>query len=681
MVLVCDARTRLRLPAPLDLHARFRTDGFVPRGSGMRGNSSNERLGRGRVLALAAAGWALCGGAAWAEVHAVMVGVGDYKYSAAHLKDLNGPPNDVKRLTAVFQQRYGLKPANTTVLVSEQATRDGVLGALAEAVRRAKPGDQLIFYYSGHGIQYGDASSDDADGRDEALLPHDGGGPEGPKQIVDDEIRVLISAAVKRGVSVVTIFDSCNSGSATRGPGLRQVAVRAAELGGLKAPAPNPAVQALSAETGAPAGSAYAVHLAAALDGQQAIEAEVDGLWRGDFTDALIATLTNAPAGVTYKDVMADVRGRLTAFGTDQTPRAEGELNRRFLGQDTVERRVFDAVSAEGVVTLKAGRLGGVHPGATYALYASARDAIDEAAKPLATATVIERDDFSAKLKLSGNGAALPERLQARETARGYEPNLVRVQFLNASPVSRSGLTAKLKPLSFVQVVEDGPHYGIEEKGGTLTLLDSDRRTVASFPAADQARLADTLRKLAQHHALLNLPAGGGAPALELTLKKAACADEGCNAATPMAGEVERGADGEVVARGKDVMLVQIRNTGSKPLYPHLVYLGHDYSISPVWPPQGDAEGALRPGRSLTIPYPLRFDEREARDHLLLIGAEAPLDLSVLEQDAVKRSLREVQPADPLGRLLDSAMSGTRGAPAAADAAWSAGLVTLRTVR
>jgi len=632
------------------------------------------------AAAVTALGWAVLAGAPRAEVHAVMVGVGDYKYSAPHLLDLNGPPNDVKRLQAVFEKRFGVKRANTALLVSEQATRDAILGALADTIRKAAPGDQVIFYYSGHGIQFGDGDRDDADGRDEALLPHDGGGAEGPKQIVDDELRVLIAAAVRRGVSVVSIFDSCNSGSATRGP--RKIALRRAELEGLRAPPPHTAVQALAAETAnaAPAGSAYAVHFAAAQDGQAAIEAEVDGRWRGDFTEALIETLTSAPPGVTYKDIIADVRVRLAAFGTDQTPRAEGELNRRFLGQDTVERRLFDAARAQAGFTLNAGRLAGVHPGAAYALFASSTAAIDESAKPLATAEVVERDDFSARLKIAGDAKALPERLYARETARGYEPNLVRVQFTGASPASRSALSARLKPLTFVQLVDNAPHYAIEEKGGTLTLVAADGRVISSFPASDHARLADTLQKLAQHHALLNLPAAGGTPALELVMRKATCADAQCSSATPVPGEVERGADGEVKVAANGVMLVQIRNTGDKPLYPHLVYLGEDFSVTPAWPPAGDAEAAIRPRGTLQIPYPLRFDDKPTRDHLLLIAADKPIDLSVLEQSAVSRGAGSAG-ADPLGNLLNSAMSGTRGAPAAADTAWSAGLTTLRTVR
>ena len=36
--------------------------------------------------------------------------------------------------------------------------------------------------------------------------------------ILDNELRILIDSARARGINVVTIFDSCNSGTATRDP-------------------------------------------------------------------------------------------------------------------------------------------------------------------------------------------------------------------------------------------------------------------------------------------------------------------------------------------------------------------------------------------------------------------------------------------------------------------------------
>ncbi|MEZ5628493.1 MAG: caspase family protein [Rhodocyclaceae bacterium] len=58
-----------------------------------------------------------------------------------------------------------------------------------------------------------DRSGDEADGRDEALCPHDIGDGQ---ILLDDDLRALPDQR-PAGVRVVLISDSCHSGSVTRG--------------------------------------------------------------------------------------------------------------------------------------------------------------------------------------------------------------------------------------------------------------------------------------------------------------------------------------------------------------------------------------------------------------------------------------------------------------------------------
>lgn len=60
-----------------------------------------------------------------------------------------------------------------TTLLDSNATRQRVLDALAALVTSARPGEAVVFQYSGHGTQAADLNGDESDRYDEALVPID----------------------------------------------------------------------------------------------------------------------------------------------------------------------------------------------------------------------------------------------------------------------------------------------------------------------------------------------------------------------------------------------------------------------------------------------------------------------------------------------------------------------------
>lgn len=65
------------------------------------------------------------------------------------------------------------------------------------------PFDKLVVYFSGHGSSVVDKSSDELDGRDEALVFKDA-------CILDDDLRHLIQTQIK---NLILLIDCCHSGS------------------------------------------------------------------------------------------------------------------------------------------------------------------------------------------------------------------------------------------------------------------------------------------------------------------------------------------------------------------------------------------------------------------------------------------------------------------------------------
>ena len=86
-------------------------------------------------------------------------------------------------------------------------TKPNILREFKNLLMNASPGDLLFFYFSGHGSFVRDMNNDETDGKDELIVSSDLQG------ITDDELKSLLNAYMKEGVVLVSMFDSCHSGT------------------------------------------------------------------------------------------------------------------------------------------------------------------------------------------------------------------------------------------------------------------------------------------------------------------------------------------------------------------------------------------------------------------------------------------------------------------------------------
>ncbi|MGI9317254.1 MAG: caspase family protein, partial [bacterium] len=153
--------------------------------------------------------------------HALLVGVGDYPQSAL---DLLGPENDISALEKILKENWNFRPDRIRVLMNEQATKAEVLKELRALKQRSQPGDQLFFYFSGHGTS----------ARDEAvrlplpdmtagLLPYDAKLNLAKHEIVASlivgrtDLRPIFQDIDGSGRQLLVMIDACYSGNAVRG--------------------------------------------------------------------------------------------------------------------------------------------------------------------------------------------------------------------------------------------------------------------------------------------------------------------------------------------------------------------------------------------------------------------------------------------------------------------------------
>lgn len=148
-----------------------------------------------------------------AEDRAVIVGIDIY----AHLKDqnLNQAAKDAIKFRNFVREDLGFREDQITLILDREATRERVIDALVRDLKfRTKPGDRLIFYFSGHGAQRADRTGDEDDGKDEFLVMADAGKPETFGILPDDDLRFIFEYFPDRRIMVVV--DACYSGTISR---------------------------------------------------------------------------------------------------------------------------------------------------------------------------------------------------------------------------------------------------------------------------------------------------------------------------------------------------------------------------------------------------------------------------------------------------------------------------------
>lgn len=131
---------------------------------------------------------------------------------------INAYPDPEHRLQAcvpdarLWSQTLAGLGFGTRMLLDGAATRGAIDAELRAMVRDSRPGDVIVFQFSGHGTHVEDINGDELDRRDEALCPVNFA--EGQLYIDDDIAEIF--AAVPEGVNFTCFIDCCHSGTNTR---------------------------------------------------------------------------------------------------------------------------------------------------------------------------------------------------------------------------------------------------------------------------------------------------------------------------------------------------------------------------------------------------------------------------------------------------------------------------------
>jgi hypothetical protein len=142
---------------------------------------------------------------------AVLIGINKYRPDLN--ADLRGCVNDVETVRDLLIRQYGFNPDDIRLLIDERATQANIIERLEWLVGVSKPGDEVVFHYSGHGSQIRCREGDElSDGLDEIICPYDLNWDD---PITDDMISEIFSK-LPDGVNFTMISDSCHSSTMLR---------------------------------------------------------------------------------------------------------------------------------------------------------------------------------------------------------------------------------------------------------------------------------------------------------------------------------------------------------------------------------------------------------------------------------------------------------------------------------
>lgn len=231
---------------------------------------------------------------------ALLVGV-NYKGTTSALK---GCINDVRNMEKMLTEKFGVPSARILCLTDDSSngesipTRRNILAGFNWLVNQSKVQgcSSLWFHYSGHGTSQTDHSQDEADGKDECIVPSDF------QLISDDEIRRRLVCRLSRKVSLVSFVDCCHSGT------LLDLRYRytAGSRNLIENPKSNEQARVLA--------------VSGCRDNQTSADAYYVGEWAGAMTKFLIATLEEADYEITCYNLLRKLRNKLQQWGHTQVP-------------------------------------------------------------------------------------------------------------------------------------------------------------------------------------------------------------------------------------------------------------------------------------------------------------------------------------------------------------------------
>lgn len=597
---------------------------------------------------------------------ALLVGIDEY----LKMTNLRGCVNDVMDMKRLLTDNFGFNEKDILVLTNKKATHKGIVDAFrTHLIDKATANTIVVFHYCGHGSQMRDQEGGDEvfDQMDETIVPHDSRTP-GKFDIRDDQLNGLFTQLVKKTKYVTFILDSCHSGSGIRGTGVpRQVPPD------LRHPPPAASWE-ISTRGSANKDSRFEnlnyVLIAGCRAKERSFELKLGGIRRGALTYYLVKEIREShKQGITYQDVMDQVKANVNRENPRQHPQIEGRLINNYVFSDKASvPHPYVLVSPEGPegnsLLLDAGLVHGAARGSKYDVYKPQTKHFDDPNKAIARIELTEVQAFKSKAKIIKfiNGKKPEDILQASravEVEHAYEIETFPI-YLKKQEDSKALKKIKEK-------IEAVPHYTIVKNENEARLILAEvQQKIKIYKSSGQEivepvistndpdfdkKVMEQIEHWAKWYNVLSVE-NRKSQNLKVKLEVTGVTQQG-----KRGGDENRKIPTQQFNNNEEIQVI-VKNTGRVKFFFVILNISGNGSIDLVYPESGDGE-ALLPGKSVVLKGMETFvpgNYKRVTDIIKVIAAREQVNFNFLEMDADSASklpLRRLE--NPLTSLLQEA--------------------------
>ncbi len=632
---------------------------------------------------------------------ALVVAIGEYPESGnwTNISSENDIP--LVRQTLLNQ---GFAEENILVIKNEQATKEGIINAFNDhLVDKIKPGDIVYVHFSSHGQQMFDASGDEVDGYDEAIVPYNAnldyerGVYEGENHLNDDEVgEILTNIRKKLGPdgSLLNIIDACHSGTATRG---------LAKARGTKTrmePYEYQPKTEFDVEEHSFIGnsdedqnmlSPMVVISGASADELNYETQDENGNNVGSLTYAFTKVLSEIEGTVSYRELFDQIKIVMNRVAKNQTPQIEGDIDQQVFGGEIIKQEPYfipqQWFENDTQFLISAGSLHGFTNGSLVHIYDF--DVQDfENTPPLGTGKVVYSEVFEAGIQIDSIGTIQDkDKLKVVLESQSFEGLEVKVQLSVSLPDDQLQVFKdELENAQSIVLVEENADIVIEDnteasRGSSFNIATAQDNIIYTGELSNSGEeLAETVTQKVQAFSKANFlrKLNLQSPKYDVRMEL-----------VPFTYDI-------VFGRAQNIEYVDIRdyyneanilelpeelgfkikvsNRGTSRAYFTIANFTPDGKASLMIPHDGSSvnDFTIEPGVTKEIEWLYVVQKPYGNESIKLFATKEPLDLStVLDPLESYRGTRSAssQSSNPFQMILENAASKTRSEPLAVPSA------------
>lgn len=634
---------------------------------------------------------------------AILVGVSDYPGLDEGLQ-LKGPANDVALARAYLKANPAAPFDDEHIIVladgvegAGEPTLANIRSAFSSLTGKVAAGDFVYLHFAGHGSQAPAANPEgEPDGLDELFLPKDIGPwkssvGEVENSLTDNEIGRLIDGLLAKDAAVWAVFDSCHSGTVTRGAptggedvrtrkidpvslGIPRARLDEAEGANARGLPPSAATSAMVDADPANPHTGALVAFYAAQSNQTTPEMRLPAGKKGRqshglFTWTIFEVLAEHP-GLTYRQLGQEVLRRYGAkYMVQPTPLFDGNLDRAVFDIGPTDAvRQWPIASSDGELRIAAGQLHQLAEGDLLALVDTPAAMTDAAIGFLEVTSASALSSVVRPVESGGKPALAPEDIVEGFYARRVEARLdfaVNVALpagdagtdearaMASAVLARLGDAAPGLRLNIVSAGEAADvrlaligsepvssesadpslsnHLWLLPPTGDLILAGPSKSPSIDLvgKTAEEAAsaLADSLTRMARATNLMKLGEAFSGNGLDVSIEL-----QTRNRTQPRLASLDAASVPRLVPG--DEIHVRAQNRMDVPVDMNVLYVGSDYSITHIY------AGRILPGDTFASPLLRITTGSFGRERVILVLSPAKPqtaveDLRFLAQDAV----------------------------------------------